>query len=207
VSIEEFIKTTPFAIGTVADAIETVGEAIIEADKSFAQLGTTLTPYTVDNQDRLVLRHDAAIDIKDKTPEQIADAMKQWAYPLYCVDRGDRVDPESQYRGPYTTHDDALAQTEDPRDLVRRCRQLRPSEIDFDRDTAALAEFKTFDAFVDELDDAACNGNLPDGAWHRTGEQIVFAKYDDDTLPSLTSYDTWVDDRLSVDAYICEGDE
>jgi hypothetical protein len=128
-------------------------------------------------------------------------------YPLYCVDRGDRVDPESQYRGPYLTHDIALAETEDPRDLVRRCRQLRPSEIDFDRDTAALAEFETFDAFVDELDDAARSGNLPEGAWQRIGEQIVFAKYDDDTLPSLTSYDTWIDDRLSVDAYICESDE
>jgi hypothetical protein len=168
---------------------------------------TKLTPYTVTDNGRLALRHDAAIDVTGKNAGQIANAMTQWAYPLYCVDRGARVDPESQYRGPYTTHDEALSNTEDPRDLVRRCRQLRPSEIAFDRDVASLAEFEVFSALVDELDEAATSGNLPEGAWSRIRERTVFDKYDDGTFPTARNYDTWVDDHLSVDAWICEGDE
>lgn len=128
-------------------------------------------------------------------------------YPLYCVDRGDSVDPERQYLGPYKTHDEAHEQRDADTDLVRRCRQLRPSEVAFDRDAASLAEYEVFDALVDELDEAANSGNLPEGAWHRIDERVVSAKYNDDTFPTARDYDTWVDDHLSVDAYICEGDE
>jgi hypothetical protein len=128
-------------------------------------------------------------------------------YDLYCVDRQTRVDIERQYLGPYRTHDEAHASREAETDLVRRCRQLRVSEIGFDRDAATLAEFETFDSLADELDEAASSGNLPEGAWRCTDERVVLAKYDDETLPDARNFDTWVDDHFSIDAYICEGDE
>jgi len=128
-------------------------------------------------------------------------------YPLYCVDRGDNVDPENQYVGPFTTHDAAHEKLEHGGDVIRRCRQLRPSEIAFDSNTQALECIETFAALVDELDEAACSGNLPDGAWYCIGRRVVSSKYNDGTLPSMRNYDTWVDDHTSADAYICEGDE
>jgi hypothetical protein len=127
-------------------------------------------------------------------------------YPLYCIDRGDHVDPENQYVGPFTTHDDAHEKLEHDGDVVRRCRQLRPSEIAFDRDNASLDRFETFSSLVDELDEAATSGNLPEGAWHRDG-RVVIGKYNDGSGPNERNYDTWVDDHTSVDAFICEGDE
>ena len=127
-------------------------------------------------------------------------------YPLYCVDRQDKVDPESQYHGPFNTHDDAAFQAVGS-DLIRRCRQLLPSEIAFDRDAASLAVFDTFDALVDDIDEAACSGNLPVGAWLRFDKRVVITKYDPGTLPDHRNFDTWADDCLSLDAWICEGDE
>ena len=161
----------------------------------------------IEDGDRVTLTHGGQSVETELNAGAVATALVGFHYPLYCVDRGDRVDPERQYLGPFTTHDEAHERTEDPGDLVRRCRQLRPSEIAFDREAANLAEFETFSALVDELDEAACSGNLPEGAWHRIGERVVSAKYDDGTLPFSASYDTWVDDHLHVDAYICEGDE
>jgi hypothetical protein len=161
----------------------------------------------VEDGDRVTLAYGGQSVETELNAGAIASALVGFHYPLYCVDRGDRVDPESQYVGPFTTHDNALARTEDPGDLVRRCRQLRPSEIAFDREAANLAEFEVFSALVDELDEAACSGNLPEGAWHRIGERVVSEKFDDGTLPNAMNYDTWVDDHLHVDAYICEGTE
>ena len=136
-------------------------------------------------------------------------------YPLYCVDRGDRVDECRQYVGPFTTHDEAHEHAE-PGDLIRRCRQLRPSEIGFNTEAEdladfelfdALADFELFDALADELDQAVDEGNLPDGAWYCHGDRAVHTKYDDNTLPTHRNYDTWVDDHFTLDAWICEGDE
>lgn len=123
-------------------------------------------------------------------------------YPLYCVDRGDRV-KDWQFIGPYLSHDDAHERAEEG-DLIRRCRQLRPSEIAFNTDADNLADIVSF---ADELDQAAGEGNLPDGAWYSSATRVVHTKYDDGTSPTHLNYETWVDDHLALDAWICEGDE
>lgn len=132
----------------------------------------------------------------------MSDAVR---YPLYCVDRS-HLRSKAQYIGPFRTHDAARELAEDG-DLIRRCRQLRPSEIAFDRDALSLGEFESFDALVDELDEAATSGNLPECAWYGVDKRIVHDKFNDDTLPTAANFDTWADDHLSLDAWICEGDE
>lgn len=180
--------------GAIADALTGFGHAAALAK---------ITPFQFSDLHEQIVKTGAAF-------EQLGARLKTVGadvYPLYCVDRGDREDPSIQYRGPYATHDEAQSNTEDPRDLARRCRQLRPSEIAFDHDTESLAEVEVFEAFVDALDEAAQSGNLPEGAWYRINARVVFAKYDDDTFPDARNYETWVNDHLSVDAWICEGDE
>jgi hypothetical protein len=167
---------------------------------------TKLTPYSVDDSGRLVLDEHRSVALVDQSTETLVAAIKTFAYPLYCVDRGDRTDAEVQYLGPFRTHGEALGLAERV-DLVRRCRQLRPSEIAFDRDALSLGEFESFDALVDDLDEAATSGNLPEGAWYRVGKRIVFDKFNDGTLPTAADFDTWINDRLILDAWICEGDE
>jgi len=130
-------------------------------------------------------------------------------YPFYCVDRGDTVDEEHQYCGPFTTHDEAVEALDPdvPKQVIRRCRQLKPSEVAYDTYNYDPENFEVLSSLVDDIDEAATSGNLPEGAWHYIGERVVSAKYDDDTLPTKINFSTWIDDRLTVDAWICEGDE
>lgn len=136
--------------------------------------------------------------------EQVASAMKQFAYPLHCVSRDDAVATEDQYAGPFDSHDAAHEQLRDRSDVVRRCRQLRPSEINavIDLNGFSLREL------VDTLDEIATSirDSLPECAWYTT-DRLVFIDGDDGTLPTAANYVEWVDTHLRIDAYICEGDE
>lgn len=127
-------------------------------------------------------------------------------YPLYCVDRTDRVDPETQYLGPFDTHDEADEKAE-PGDLVRRCRQLRATEIDYDACRMAAYDLTTVDALVEDVDEVATSGNLPETAWHVIGDQIVFGRSATTTLPHPDEFKAWADSNLEIFAYVCEGDE
>lgn len=127
-------------------------------------------------------------------------------YPLHCVSRNDAAATEDQFVGPFATHDDAHEQLRDRSDVVRRCRQLRPSEIVVDYiDVIGLP----LDELIETLDEIATStrSGLPECAWYSGEGQIVFVDGDDGTLPISANYVEWVDTHLRVDAYICEGDE
>lgn len=137
-------------------------------------------------------------------------------YPLYCVDLGERGSDECQYYGPYTTHDVALDARDEDTDIVRRCRRVLPSEIRYNVSEVAQGMKDgdlrdPLDWLVEELDDAAQTGELPDHAWYYVGDQIVHGKaevvHGDCTLPTAENFTQWIDEHLQVEAYICEGDE
>jgi hypothetical protein len=201
----DFTKRTPFDHDQVMRALSEIDTTTVRLPGHTLVLPGAIR--AVEDGDRVTLTYNGQTIETERTIAAVADALARFRYPLYCVDRGDNVDPENQYVGPFTTHDAAHEKLEHDGDVVRRCRQLRPSEIAFDSNTQALECIETFAALVDELDEAACSGNLPDGAWYYIGRRVVSSKYNDGTLPSMRNYDTWVDDHTSVDAYICEGDE
>jgi len=94
---------------------------------------------------------------------------------------------------------------------IRRCRRVQASEIDYSPDYALerIAEDATgfFDWLVNELDDAAGSGDLPDVAWCNWNKRIVHGLDDIGTQPTSTNFGAWLDAHMCVDAYICEGDE
>lgn len=151
------------------------------------------------------------------TNDNQAETAAELRYPLYCVDRDEHGDDENRMYGPFTTHDDALARLPagEPRATVRRCRQLRPSEIKLTAQAITEARDRwlnlrmcdVHDAIVTDVDDHACGGYLPAMTWSRVGEQIVFGTLDDGTLPTPESFAAWLDSHLEIEAYICEGDE
>jgi hypothetical protein len=156
------------------------------------------------------------IEITDTlTPaiQQAAAAFKQLGetlrsptvrYPLHCVSRDDAAATEDQYLGPFDSHDTAHEQLRDRSDVVRRCRQLRPSEVAVDHvELIGLS----LSELIDVIDECATNGNLPDAAWFLIASQIVFGDGNDGSLPTAENYVEWVDTHLRIDAYVCEGDE
>jgi hypothetical protein len=125
-------------------------------------------------------------------------------YPLHCISRDNAAATEDQYLGPFDSHDAAHEQLRDRSDVVRRCRQLRPSEINVDHvDLIGLS----LRELIEVLDECATSGDLPECAWCFWDQQVVFVDGDDDTLPTAANYYGWVDTHLRIDAYICEGDE
>lgn len=142
--------------------------------------------------------------------------MSNERYPLYCVDLGERGSGEVQYYGPHTTHHDALAACDEDTDIIRSCRRVLPSEIryNFDeaaQDMAAVGTRDPIDWLVEELDNAASTGELPDNAWYCISNAVVHVKtevvHGDCTLPTAENFTQWVDEHLYVAAYVCEGDE
>ncbi len=126
-------------------------------------------------------------------------------YPLHCVSRDDAAATEDQYLGPFDSHDAAHEHLRDRADVVRRCRQLRPSEINavIDLNGFSLREL------IETLDEIATSirDSLPECAWYPADQQIVFIDGDDGTLPTADNYCEWVDTHVRIAAYICEGDE
>lgn len=125
-------------------------------------------------------------------------------YPLYCVDRGD-VFADMQFLGPFKTQDEAIERA-NPGDWVARCRQLQPSEI---RRTLSLdlSACQSINDLVDLIDDHACSGWLPEGAWCSPDDYIVRLTLDDSTLPTHSNLSQWLDDHCELLAYICDSNE
>ena len=150
----------------------------------------------------------SVVKISGLAPESVGQILHSSAvrYPLHCVSRDGAAATEDQYLGPFDSHDTAHEQLRDRSDVVRRCRQLRPSEIVVDHiDVIGLP----LDELINTLDEIATStrSSLPECAWYSGEGQIVFVDGDDGTLPISANYVDWVDTHLRIDAYICEGDE
>lgn len=131
-------------------------------------------------------------------------------YPLFCVD--DSSNDECPFDGPYTSHEAAAQNVKTKAQVVRACRRVKPSDIRFDPAEllTELAECShPFDAIVDALDEAVGAGMLPADAWCSWDAGVVHGAdgADTDTLPTAETFAEWIDTHLTVNAYICEGDE
>jgi hypothetical protein len=138
--------------------------------------------------------------------KQLAETLQAVRYPLHCVCRDDATATEDQYAGPFDSHDDAHEHLRDRADVVRRCRQLCPSDVVVDHVDLIGLPLRELIETIDEIATSTRSG-LPECAWYLADQQIVFVDGDDGTLPTAANYCEWVDTHLRIDAYVCEGDE
>ena len=117
-------------------------------------------------------------------------------YPLWCVDT---QDPHStrRYTGPFTRKRDALRarrewlESDEPDAVIRRCRRLRPSEIQGPTDAAEVML-----SISDSVD--------REEAWGDFDIQLCRAKQPADIQALFVA---WLDTHLILDVFVCEGDE
>ena len=117
-------------------------------------------------------------------------------YPLWCVNT---QDPHStgRYKGPFVRKRDALQACRESLEsgetdaTIRRCRRLRPSEIQGPTDAAEVML-----SISDSVDS--------EEAWGDFDIQLCRAKQPAEIQALFVA---WLDTHLILDVFVCEGDE
>lgn len=113
-------------------------------------------------------------------------------YPLWCIDNGDRTDDR---RYTLVEGDDASRQraAESAGGTLRRCRRILASEIDGSPDLGSV---------IESIDESATDGGTPVGAWASWDDPLAVA-----SQHAPEAFDRWLDEHVTIEAWICEGDE
>ena len=110
-------------------------------------------------------------------------------YPEWCVDYGEGFG-DDRFAGGYSEQT-AKREAELNGAVARRCRRVKASEFVAD----------LVDAVLDEADTAA-RGELPTGAWRNPDVTLAVGGPD-----IRAKFSAWLDANITVEAWICEGDE